>query len=166
MRRLWSDLGPIINHNIRIRAWRTAQNWRTLSAMMMSSLSERSRYLYWWTAICQCLLFIVPLLVDMLMMLVGLVDSGVCSVSNVSCVSSVSGGSFRGKHRKNRESCPTQVTCKVKLSDLSVLSLISDLSVLSVPCPGYESFSDVGKFEYTLPAKFWRLVGCTEMLSW
>ena len=24
----------------------------------------------------------------------------------------------------------------------------------------------LGKFEYTLPAKFWRLVGCTEMLSW
>ena len=24
----------------------------------------------------------------------------------------------------------------------------------------------LGKFEYGLPAKFWRLVGCTEMLSW
>ena len=24
----------------------------------------------------------------------------------------------------------------------------------------------LGKIEYTLPAKFWRLVGCTEMLSW
>ena len=24
----------------------------------------------------------------------------------------------------------------------------------------------LGKFEYTSPAKFWRLVGCTEMLSW
>ena len=29
----------------------------------------------------------------------------------------------------------------------------------------YESFSDVG-VEYGLPAKIWRLVGCTEMLSW
>ena len=24
----------------------------------------------------------------------------------------------------------------------------------------------LGKIEYTLPAKFWRLVGCTEMISW
>ena len=24
----------------------------------------------------------------------------------------------------------------------------------------------LGKFEYGLPAKFWRLVGCTEILSW
>ena len=24
----------------------------------------------------------------------------------------------------------------------------------------------LGKIEYTLPPKFWRLVGCTEMLSW
>ena len=31
----------------------------------------------------------------------------------------------------------------------------------------YTSHSQMlGKFEYTLPAKFWRLVGCTEMLSW
>ena len=31
----------------------------------------------------------------------------------------------------------------------------------------YMSHSQMlGKFEYTLPAKFWRLVGCTEMLSW
>ena len=36
----------------------------------------------------------------------------------------------------------------------------------------YVSFLDMshsqmlGKFEYGLPAKFWRLVGCTEMLSW
>ena len=31
----------------------------------------------------------------------------------------------------------------------------------------YKSHSQMlGKFEYTLPAKFWRLVGCTEMLSW
>ena len=31
----------------------------------------------------------------------------------------------------------------------------------------YKSHSQMlGKFEYDLPAKFWRLVGCTEMLSW
>ena len=36
----------------------------------------------------------------------------------------------------------------------------------------YVSFLDMshsqmlGKFEYGLPAKFWHLVGCTEMLSW
>ena len=31
----------------------------------------------------------------------------------------------------------------------------------------YMSHSQMlGKFEYGLPAKFWRLVGCTEMLSW
>ena len=34
-------------------------------------------------------------------------------------------------------------------------------------CRGDMSHSQMlGKFEYTLPAKFWRLVGCTEMLSW
>ena len=31
----------------------------------------------------------------------------------------------------------------------------------------YMSHSQMlGKFKYGLPAKFWRLVGCTEMLSW
>ena len=41
---------------------------------------------------------------------------------------------------------------------------------LSPHCPKrstYRTHSQMlGKFEYTLPAKFWRLVGCTEMLSW
>ena len=36
------------------------------------------------------------------------------------------------KHRKHWESCPTQVTWKVKLSGLCVLSVFSDLSALFV----------------------------------
>ena len=41
------------------------------------------------------------------------------------------------------------------------------LVLLTVFNKAYMSHSQMlGKFEYTLPAKFWRLVGCTEMLSW
>ena len=36
----------------------------------------------------------------------------------------------------------------------------------SIPFTYMSHSQMLGKFEYGLPAKFWRLVGCTEMLSW
>ena len=44
--------------------------------------------------------------------------------------------------------------------------------LIMINLPKSSSWSDMthsqmlGKFEYTLPAKFWRLVGCTDMPSW
>ena len=38
------------------------------------------------------------------------------------------------------------------------------IAIYSIFCMSHSQM--LGKFEYTLPAKFWRLVGCTEMLSW
>ena len=38
--------------------------------------------------------------------------------------------------------------------------------VLFPVTPNMSHSQMLGKFEYGLPAKFWRLVGCTEMLSW
>ena len=41
------------------------------------------------------------------------------------------------KHRKNCESCPTQVTWKVKFKCQISLSCLSSVTVVSVPYPGY-----------------------------
>ena len=63
-------------------------------------------------------------------------------------------------------------TCVIWLTSIwcqtCMIIIQSELEVCVCVCLYvYMSHSQMlGKFEYGLPAKFWRLVGCTEMLSW
>ena len=55
-------------------------------------------------------------------------------------------------------------TARFQITQNSLAQLISNIIDTIIPDMSHSQM--LGKFEYGLPAKFWRLVGCTEMLSW
>ena len=60
--------------------------------------------------------------------------------------------------------CACRAVCAPKIAYRLILHSLDRTWLY--PCIHMSHSQMLGKFEYGLPAKFWRLVGCTEMLSW